>query len=284
MSHTNSTPNYNLPQYVGSDIINPLTDTNGAYSDIDTALKQIADAVADDTSDIAELKTKVGTDALTTESPNLSGAVNEIYDLLTNTEDGIVKKVTKNTTDIDTLEGDMQTANTAISSIRTELSNAESDISNLQAGLALKADESRVAALQTEVGTSLATLEGEIQQANAQIATKASTERVDNLETTVGTGLTALGTEIEEQATALTLKTATVTATGTIAAQTYQEITQAHGITDTGVKIISGYNIAGDADFNVLGVWIDDTNCHMAVENPDATADNYTITFHVVYQ
>ena len=42
MSHTNETTYYNLPQYIGTDIINPLTDTNGAYSAIDAALHDVA--------------------------------------------------------------------------------------------------------------------------------------------------------------------------------------------------------------------------------------------------
>ena len=42
MSHTNETTYYQLPQFIGTDIINPLTDTNGAYSAIDTALHDVA--------------------------------------------------------------------------------------------------------------------------------------------------------------------------------------------------------------------------------------------------
>lgn len=38
MSHTNSTPNYNLPQFLTTDKPAWLTDINGAFSDIDTAV------------------------------------------------------------------------------------------------------------------------------------------------------------------------------------------------------------------------------------------------------
>lgn len=38
MSHTNSTPNYSLPQFVTTDKPFWLTDINGAFSDIDTAI------------------------------------------------------------------------------------------------------------------------------------------------------------------------------------------------------------------------------------------------------
>lgn len=34
----NYTENYHLPQYVGSDMVNPLVDTNDAYSEIDTTM------------------------------------------------------------------------------------------------------------------------------------------------------------------------------------------------------------------------------------------------------
>jgi len=45
--HTNSTEYYNLPQYTGNDIINPLVDTNGAYETIDTTMKDFEDRITD---------------------------------------------------------------------------------------------------------------------------------------------------------------------------------------------------------------------------------------------
>lgn len=44
MAHSNSTPNYNLPQFLTTDKPAWLTDVNTAYSDIDTAIKNNADA------------------------------------------------------------------------------------------------------------------------------------------------------------------------------------------------------------------------------------------------
>ena len=44
MAHTNSTPNYNLPQFVTTDKPAWLTDINGAFSDIDTAIDAAKDA------------------------------------------------------------------------------------------------------------------------------------------------------------------------------------------------------------------------------------------------
>ena len=43
--HTDSTTYYNLPQFVGTDIVNNLTDTNGAYQTIDSTMHDIASAI-----------------------------------------------------------------------------------------------------------------------------------------------------------------------------------------------------------------------------------------------
>lgn len=60
MSHTNTTPNYNLPQFVGSDKPAWLTDVNNAMSAIDTAIAA-AKAAADNAGGAtASLATTVG--------------------------------------------------------------------------------------------------------------------------------------------------------------------------------------------------------------------------------
>lgn len=45
MSATNRTANYNLPQFVATDVPTWLTDVNGAMSTIDTSIKGVADSV-----------------------------------------------------------------------------------------------------------------------------------------------------------------------------------------------------------------------------------------------
>lgn len=81
MAHTNATPNYSLPQFVGTDKPAWLTDFNGAMSAIDTAMKanevsaatatassaQNATAIAAQATAISTLQTKVG--ALETAEP-----------------------------------------------------------------------------------------------------------------------------------------------------------------------------------------------------------------------
>jgi hypothetical protein len=44
MSFTNKTPNYNLPQWLGTDKPSWLVDVNGAFSSIDTAIKNASDS------------------------------------------------------------------------------------------------------------------------------------------------------------------------------------------------------------------------------------------------
>lgn len=106
MSATNHTPNYNLPQFIGTDVPTWLTDVNGAMSDIDTAIaaaKSVADGAASDASSldtrmttaegtigtlsgsvttlsgqVTAAETKIGTAALETTAQNLSGAINEL--------------------------------------------------------------------------------------------------------------------------------------------------------------------------------------------------------------
>lgn len=54
MSHTNSTTNYGLPQFLTTDKPFWLTDINGAFSDIDTAIKAAKDAGDDAQNDATQ--------------------------------------------------------------------------------------------------------------------------------------------------------------------------------------------------------------------------------------
>lgn len=67
MAHTNSTPNYNLPQFVTTDKPAWLTDINGAFSDIDTAIDAAKDAADDAQGDATQALSDAG-DALTAAS------------------------------------------------------------------------------------------------------------------------------------------------------------------------------------------------------------------------
>lgn len=128
MSSTNNTTYYELPQYIESDIFNPLVDDNDAYDKIDTALHNIANAEAENATDIETLtsavsgfdtdiealKTQNGSETLTTDSQTLSGGINElkagensldmrldiVEDDINNITTGLKAKVATNTRDI----------------------------------------------------------------------------------------------------------------------------------------------------------------------------------------
>lgn len=80
MSHTNSTTNYSLPQFTGSDKPAWLTDINGAFSAIDTAIKNAADTATAASGSATTANTSIGTltNLNTTEKTNLVGAINEV--------------------------------------------------------------------------------------------------------------------------------------------------------------------------------------------------------------
>lgn len=59
MSHTNSTTNYNLPQFIGTDTPGWLTDVNGAMSAIDAAIYARQQGVAQNAQDISALTARV---------------------------------------------------------------------------------------------------------------------------------------------------------------------------------------------------------------------------------
>lgn len=74
MAHTNSTPNYSLPQFISTDKPGWLTDVNSGYSAIDTAMKANSDAAA-------AVDTKVGNlSSLTTDvTTSVVAAINSLH-------------------------------------------------------------------------------------------------------------------------------------------------------------------------------------------------------------
>ena len=71
MSHTNSTPNYRLPQWIGTDKPTFLGDFNTAFYDIDAQMKTNADAAAS-----AATTANTAASAATTASTNATTALN----------------------------------------------------------------------------------------------------------------------------------------------------------------------------------------------------------------
>ena len=85
MSHTNSTANYSLPQFINTDKPAWLTDVNNAYAAIDTAIKAASDAAvtadgkatsAATTANAADLKIGALTDLQTSDKTSVVNAIN----------------------------------------------------------------------------------------------------------------------------------------------------------------------------------------------------------------
>ena len=86
MSHTNSTPNYNLPQFITTDKPFWLTDINGAFSAIDTGIDAAKDAADNAQSDATQALTDAGNaDTKATGAKNTAdGAIASIADQFSN--------------------------------------------------------------------------------------------------------------------------------------------------------------------------------------------------------
>ena len=186
MAYSNTTPNYDLPQYVGTDIPNPLTDFNGAMSTIDSTMKNIADGVGASDADIADLKVQNGDSQLTTTAQTLSGAVNEL-DADINGSNGIDSRLTtvetNQTADESTLStavANLSTVTGKVSALETQNGNAvltttaqtlsgavnelDDDINNASTGLAKKVGDLEAQNGNTPLTTTAQTLSGAVNE------------------------------------------------------------------------------------------------------------------------
>lgn len=87
MSSTNKTSNYQLSQFVGSDIPSILNDYNGDMRKIDTAIHDASVAGGDNATAIAELQSTTG--RLSTEMGGINSTVNSLSGRVVNIEDKI---------------------------------------------------------------------------------------------------------------------------------------------------------------------------------------------------
>lgn len=78
MAHTNSTPNYELSQFLGTDKPAWLVDYNGDMLKIDTALNANADAEAASAEDIQELQDAIGAEGLTGRITDIENDIGDI--------------------------------------------------------------------------------------------------------------------------------------------------------------------------------------------------------------
>lgn len=111
MSHTNSTTNYNLPQFIGTDKPTWLNDVNSAMSAIDTQMKANADSATSASTSATTANTNIGNLANlnTTAKTDLVSAINE-----TNTNAGTAKNTA------DTAIANANTAKTEVETLASK--------------------------------------------------------------------------------------------------------------------------------------------------------------------
>lgn len=124
MSHTNSTSNYNLPQFVGSDKPAWLTDVNGAMTSIDTAIKNASDTATTASGNATTANTNIGTMAslTTTDKSSLVGAINEVKTGVTTANTNANKALTQvanfNLTSFNNLNASLTNGTLSFSSLK----------------------------------------------------------------------------------------------------------------------------------------------------------------------
>lgn len=113
MSATNHTTNYNLPQFIGTDIPTWLSDFNGAMRTIDTSIKDVSDSVSSAT--------------------EASAAVNARVDTTDANVTAVAQRVTTAEQNIATLQQGLGVNTSAVSALDTKVTAVESSMSNIGA-------------------------------------------------------------------------------------------------------------------------------------------------------
>ena len=129
--HTNSTQNYNLPQFIGSDKPTWLGDVNTAMSTIDTAIGTNA-------SNISSLGTRVTSaegvaSQASTDVATLRGTVNTLSDnvtTVTTTANNAQSTATSALNTANSANGKADSNATAIAGLDTRMDTAEANITN----------------------------------------------------------------------------------------------------------------------------------------------------------
>lgn len=141
MAHTNSTANYNLPQFLPTDKPTWLTDVNPAYASIDTAIKNVSDAAGAAQTDATQaLSDAAGANAIATQANSKAeGAIASLSEQFLDTAtyavgeyvifNNILYVCTEPVTTPGPWTGSVNWARASVDSIATSLN---SDINNLE--------------------------------------------------------------------------------------------------------------------------------------------------------
>lgn len=169
MAHTNSTTNYSLPQWVGSDKPTFLGDLNTAFSDIDGQMKTNADniTIAKDTADNAQTSADDAQDDVDALALRVDTAEGNITTNTTN--------IGLNTTAIGNLSTSISTINTALDGKQATITGGASTVTtnNLTASKVLVSDSSGKISNSTVSDTEVGYLSGVTSNIQTQFNNKA---------------------------------------------------------------------------------------------------------------
>lgn len=200
--HTNSTTYYNLPQFVGTDIVNDLTDTNGAYSAIDSAIHDVASSIGEDSAKIAALEAQNGDTVLTTTAQTLSGAVNELDDDLNNATTGAFALISGNTADIAGIENTIGDSNsgmikdigqlqTTVGAQGLSISSLETTVGGVDSGLVK--DVADLKSADVVIQQDIASLQGSVVRIDGKVGSATLDTTAQDLSGAVNELNTAIG-------------------------------------------------------------------------------------------
>lgn len=134
--HTNSTPNYELPQFVGTDKPQWLTDINQGFLAIDTAIHNaysLASLTSTNVGDISDLTTTVKTDVVSAVN-EINGGLGDLSSTVASHTTAIGNNTTAigNLADLDTVDkGDLVGAINEVDLIATNNATSIGTLSNL---------------------------------------------------------------------------------------------------------------------------------------------------------
>lgn len=168
MAHTNSTQNYGLPQWVGTDKPTFLGDLNSAFADIDARMKINSDDATALEGEVNTLKTNVQT-AQENISTLQTGATEQAS---TNTQ--LRNLINANADSIDTLNTNLESVNTELAGKQATITGGASSItnSNLTVNRALISDSSGKVTNSSVTSTELERLSGVTDNIQTQINSK----------------------------------------------------------------------------------------------------------------
>ena len=165
MAHTNSTQNYNLPQWIGSDKPTFLGDLNNAFTDIDAQMKVNADSNVENADNITATNTLA-----TTNRDNITALAQRVTDV----EGDITEansNISANANAIDSVTQTLSSLNTVIQGKQNLITGAASTITttNLTAGKVLVSDSNGKVSNSSISDTELSRLSGATSNIQTQI-------------------------------------------------------------------------------------------------------------------